>query len=335
MAYIPFIKDGIRTVHKNWQLVFVHLVSLILSCMSFFIIVGIPIAIAFIMFGLDLTEILRLKDIVSAFKGSAELLNKYFGMALVVLLSLFVYLTCILVLWIFTLGGTIGILSKSITNQIERFSLSAFFAEGKAFFVSVFAFSSIIGIIFIVLAFILGLMGGGASAIIETAKGYEATLGLFLGVFFSLAILSIGFLLILLTLSATVYGAAHLAFTRSRAWDALKESVRYLYAHPSSLCFYGVLLLGYMLIGFVVIVIGSPLALIPLIGPILSMPYQLVSYIIQGYVSLIMLASAFQYYYKTRLSPTPPQSIAGPDTSPAEAPEQGPVPEGTEEHQQG
>lgn len=334
MAYLSTIKEGIQTVHKNWQLVFVQLASVLLSCISFFLIVGVPIAVAFIMFGLDLTEILRLKDIVSALKGSAELLNKYFGMALVIIVALLFYVIVILIVWVFTLGGTIGVLARAIAKSSEKFSLSLFFSEGKALFFPAFVFSSLIGLVFIVLAFVLGLLGGGASTIIDLAKGYEATLGLFLGVFFSLVLLSVGFLLILVTLSVTVYGAAYLAFNRPKPLKALKEAVRYLYAEPSALVFYGILLLGYMLAGFLVILIGSPLALVPVIGPIISLPFQLVSYIIQGYISLIMLSSAFHYYHKTGPVPPASPSIQGPDTSPAEEPGQAPPPGGTGEQPQ-
>lgn len=332
--YISTIKEGINTVHKNWQLILVQFTSMLLSCISFFTIVGIPIAIAFIMFGLDLTEILRLKDLASAFKGSVELLTKYFAMAIVVILSLLIYLAFIVVLWIFTISGTIGVLKNGILNTGHRFNLKEFFSEARNFFFSVFFFSTIIGLIFITLAFMLGLLGGGASTIIEMAKTREATLALFLGVFFSLVILSVGVFLIIITLSITTYGIAHLAFNKSRAWETIKETARYLYSRPSSIGFYAVLLLGYMIVGFLVILIGSPFTLIPVIGPILSLPYQLITYVIQGYVSLIMLSSIFHYYYKTGYSLPSPASIQDSDTSERIEDEQAPAHGETDESRQ-
>lgn len=361
MFYIASIKEGINTVHKNWQLIVVQCVSMVLSFMGLFIIVGIPIAIAFIMFGLDLTEILRLKDLTSAFKGSAELLHKYFAMAIVIMLSLLLYLVFIIVLWVFTLSGTIGILKNEVLNKglsghpqkVEdfwgcpfggprRFSMKTFFAEGKSFFLPAFLFSAIIGAAFILLAFMLGILGGGASAIIEMAKTQEATLALFLGVFFSLLILSVGIFLIIVTLSITTYGIAHLAFNRHGVFETFKGTVKYLYSKPSSVGFYAVLLLGYMVIGFLVILIGSPLTLIPVIGPILALPYQLITYAIQGYLSLVMLSSIFHYYYKTGyFSPLrAPQkvkdheSIEGSDTSQTIDAEQAPLPDERVENQQ-
>ncbi|MBZ0156816.1 MAG: hypothetical protein K8I29_11490 [Alphaproteobacteria bacterium] len=337
MNFFSTLKEGIHVVHKNWPLVLAQFISMILSCASFFVIVGIPIAIAFIMFGLDLTDILRFKDVVSAFKGSAELLNKYFGMALVILMSLLLYIMFIVVLWTFTIAGTIGIVARTIQSGIQKFSFKEFFVEGKRLFFPVLVYSSLIGLIFITLAFILGILAGGASSIIELARSQEATLGLFFGVFFFLVLLSIGFFLILVTLSGTVYGIACMTFTHSSPWAALKSTMRYIFSVPSSLILYALLFIGYMVTGFFVILVGSPLTLIPLIGPILSLPYQVVTYFIQGYISLIMLASLFLYYYRTGYLPSLPVPVPAPaeeaglsteaDTSPKTDEGQAPAPD--------
>ncbi len=334
MTYIDTIKEGVGTVHKNWQLLLVQFASMFLSCASFFLIVGIPIAIAFVMFGLDLTEILRLKDVVSAFKGSAELLHKYFGMALIVILSLLIYITFIAILWIFTVAGTIGVIADTILKGYHKFTLGYFFTEGKRLFFPVLIFSTIIGVVFITLAFILGILGGGASTIIDMAKAQEAALGLFLGVFFSLVLLCAGFILILITLSVTIYGVADLVFNESKPLTALKDTARYLYERPAAVGFYGTLLLGYMLTGFIVILVGTPFALIPIIGSFLAIPYQFITYVIQGYISLVMLASIFHYYYKTGYAAPHPQSTGDSDTFQTPGSGQTQPPEETEGHRQ-
>jgi len=310
MTQIAAIKAGIQTVNKNWQLLFVQFIAFVLSGLSFFIIVGLPIAIAFIMFGLDLTEILRLKDLISVFRGSAELLNKYFAMALIILFSLLVYLSVILVAWVFALGGTIGILSFSIRSEITKFSLKTFFSEGRRLFLPLSMFSSIIGIIFLFIAFFLGILVGAASTIIDVARSYEATFGLFISFFCSLVLMSVGIALILLTLSAAIYGVAHLVFEQSRSVTALKETVKYLYSKPAAIGFYTVVLLGYTVMGFIVILIGVPLTLVPVIGPLLSLPYQLVTYMFQGYLSLVMLASVFHYYQGVQSAASRPATEA-------------------------
>lgn len=334
MTYTSIIKESMVAVHRNWQLIVIQLLFMILSFVSFFLIVGIPVAIAFIIFGLDLTELLRLKDVFSAFKGTSELLSKYFGIAVFIIFSLLLYIAFMTVLWVFAFGATVSMLAKTILDESQRFSTKAFFAEGKRMFVPVFVFSIIIGIIFLFLTFILGILGDGASKIIEIAKTREATLALFLGIFFFLVLLSAGVLLIFIAMAITFYGLGYMLFNRLKPIESLKVTVKYLYSKPSSMGFLAVLMLGYILIGAFVFLIGSPLTLIPFIGTILSLPYQLVAQIAHGYVSLIMLSSVFYYYYRTACLPPPQGSIADSGTSQKITGEQAPVPEVKDETQQ-
>ena len=60
MTYSDAIKNSFGLVHKNWQLVMVQVAMMIVSCIGFIVFIGIPLAIAFVMFGLDLTELSRL-----------------------------------------------------------------------------------------------------------------------------------------------------------------------------------------------------------------------------------------------------------------------------------
>lgn len=322
MIYTEIIREGIHTVNKNWQLIFVQLIAMMVSCISFFIIVGLPIAFAFIMFGLDLTEILKIQDIISAITESFGLLHKYFSIAVMIIVSLFSYVIFLILLWIFTISGTIGVLGNAVCDKGYRFSTGRFFEEAKKYLRPVFGFSIIISTIFIFAAFLLGMLGGGASALIDRVKGLEITLALFLSVFFALVLISVGLFLIFSIMSVVVYGFAHLFFHKSRPFDALKGSIRYIYSTPSSISFYAILLILYVIIGFIVLFIGSSFALIPIIGLFLSMPYQILSYLIQAYIGLIMLSSVFHYYHKTGYSSCLSLSKGDSDTYLNKAPEQ-------------
>ncbi len=330
MRYIAVLKEGVATVHKNWQLVLVQLIAMLISCVSFFIIVGVPIAFAFIILGLDLTEILKFEDVAYLFSKSFNLLNKYFGIAIFILTSIVLYFFFAIMLFVFTVSGTIGVITNSLLEPDFKFTLSAFFSEGKKRLIPVLGYSLIIGIIFIAVAFIIGILGGGSSAIIEKAKTQEAALALFLGVFFSFLLIGIGIISILAAASVAVYGLAYMSFNRSKALDTLKETIRYLYNNPSSIGFFIILMIGYIVISFLIILIGTPFSLIPFIGPLLFLPYQLVTYAIQGYIWLIMLSSTFHYYYKTG-SILKPVSRLDSYTSPVTEDEQPPAHEPAEE----
>ncbi len=299
MNYIGIIKEGVSTVNHSWQLVIIHLLSAILSFISFFLIVGIPISIAFVMFGLDLTEILRLKDLMEVIRSSVGLLKKYFAMAIVIITSLLFYFTLIFGIWLFTVAGSVGTIGKIIKNEAEKYTSKIFFGEGRKLFIPIFGFSALVGIILMVFAFFLGIVGGGISSIVEIAKSQEAVLALFLGIFFSAIIFITGIFLIVIILSLTVYGVAHIVFNKLSPLSAFKETFKYLYKHPSSLGFYSLILIASTMAIFIVFLLGTPIVLIPFIGPILAPLYQLVFTIIQAYINLVMIASAFIFYYKT------------------------------------
>ena len=299
MNYIGVIREGVTTVNHSWQLVIVHILSAILSFISFFLIVGIPISIAFVMFGLDLTEILRLKDLMEVFRSSLGLLKKYFAMAIVIITSLLFYFTLIFTIWLFTIAGSAGTLGKLITHEAEKFTSKIFFGEGKRLFIPLFGFSALVGIILMVFAFLLGILGGGISSIVEIAKSQEAVLALFLGIFFSAITFITGIFLIVVILALTIYGVAHIVFNKISPLTAFRQTIKYLYRNPSSIGFYSILLLASTLTIFIVFLLGSPIVLIPFFGPLLSPLYQLVSTLIQAYINLVMIASAFIFYYKT------------------------------------
>ncbi len=305
MSYTIIIKEGISIINHCWQLIFLHLLSAIASFISFFLIVGIPISIAFVIFGLDLTEILRSKDVTEALKSSIGLLKKYFAMAIVIITSLLFYFTIIFSLWLFTIAGSLGTIAKMISGEISKFSSKVFFAQGKKLFFPIFGFSTIIGVLLLFLAFLLGILGGGISSIIEIAKTQEAVLALFLGVFFSAIIFITGLILILIILSLTVYGIAYIIFNKVSPLTAFKQTIKYLYTNPSSVGFYSLLLAGSIMTIFIVLLLGSPIVVIPILGPILSPLYQIASTIIQAYINLIIFASTFLYFYKTGYTPPP------------------------------
>ncbi len=304
MSYLAILKEGIKVVNKNWQLVLIQMATMLYSFASFFFIVGIPIGIAFIIFGLDFTEILRLRNIESLFIGSAELLNKYFAMALVLFLSIIIYVLSVSLIWVFAIAGVAGILKNSIIDSNQRFYFRAFFREGKDNFFPVMGFVILISLVFIVIAFLLGIGGGAASKIIDTARTQEETLAVFMSIFFILLLLSVGLVVIFFTLSMSFYGIANVVFIKQGAMRSLTDTVKFLLRSPSSIVFY-VLVMGlYILAGLIILIISSPFTLIPIIGTILAFPLQILNYFVQSYMSLIMIASMFVFFYRHEIEPS-------------------------------
>jgi hypothetical protein len=302
MTNMEAIKDGFGLVNKNWQLVLIQLSMVFISSIGFFIIVGIPLAIAFIFFSIDLTEFANIRNIFSILKEPSDIISKYLGLFLVVLSSFLFYIVLVALLGIYVFGGSVGVIGRSIRERTSKFSVRVFFEEAKSLFGRLLGFTSVIGIILIIAAFALGILGGGIAALVSFAQTQDSTLALFFSTFFSLILVIVAVVIILGILSVTLYGIASLFFKGTGAMRSVKEASRYLIGHPNAFWLYTVLFACYLIASFVLILLSYPFTLIPIIGTILSFPYQLISYAFETYLGLIIIAAIFSYYYATEIS---------------------------------
>ncbi|MCK7513037.1 MAG: hypothetical protein MZV70_59440 [Desulfobacterales bacterium] len=65
-------------------------------------------------------------------------------------------------------------------------------------------------------------------------------------------------MMILVTLSVTIYGMADITFNGTGPIGALRETASYLYRFPGALRFYSLLIVGYMIANILVIFLVSP-----------------------------------------------------------------------------
>lgn len=312
MSSIEAIKDGVRVIHRNWQLLLVNLGMVIVSFIGFFVLVGIPLAVALITFGIDLTGLRGIRDILWILKNPSEIISRYFWLVLIVVVSFLLYIILAAALGIFVFGGSVGIIGRSLRDRALKFSMHSFFSEARGLFLRVLGFTAAIGIILIAFTFALGILGGSIAAIVSIARSQDSTLALFLGVFFSLILILIALTLILGILSITMYGVAALYFKGTGPVKSIREAIRYLLRHPNAFWLYSILFGAYIIMSFLLIFLGYPFKVIPIIGPIISFPYQLISYALQTYVGLAIIGTAFTYYYSTEIlsaSQTLPNSL--------------------------
>jgi hypothetical protein len=301
MTYVESVKEGFRLVHRNWQLLLIQLTMILVSTLGFFTIIGIPLAIAFLIFGIDLTGFSNFRDIFRMLKEPSGLLSRYLGLIIMVIVSLLVYIIIVTVLGIFVFGGSIGIIGRSVTNRSFRFSLNTFFNDAKKLFFRIFGFTAVVGIILIITAFIVGILGGSIAALVSFTKDRDSVIALFLGTFLSLFLTLTAAVLILSILSMTMYGVALLLFKGTGSLKSLQESLRYLTKHPDAFWLYTIIFTGYIFISFFLIFISYSFTLIPLLGTLLSFPYQLISNVFQTYLGLVIVATTFNYYYSTEM----------------------------------
>ena len=70
MTFSDAIRDGFSLIHRQWQLVAVHAVVTIIYIFSFFILVGIPLLVAFVAFGIDIATITETQNVLVTFMTS-------------------------------------------------------------------------------------------------------------------------------------------------------------------------------------------------------------------------------------------------------------------------
>ena len=307
MRYIEAIKEGFRVMHRIWQLLLVQLGMVILSGIGFFVFVGIPLAIAFVIFSIDLTGVARIEDIFRLFKGSSDILSRYFGLVLIVAGGFLTYIILAAIFSIYVFAGSVGVIGRALVDKTLKFSMPTFFSEAKRFFLPMLGFTSIVGIILIAAAFILGILGGGVMALVTLVKSQDSTLALFLSLFFSMLLIIIALVLFLGILSITMYGVAVLVIKNFRPMKSLREAAYYVVRHPNAFWLYALLFGGYILVSFLLVLLGYPFNLLPVIGPILSFPYQIISSAFQTFIGLSIIAALFAYYYSTEV----PQEVPG------------------------
>lgn len=317
MGYAEVIKEGFRVIHRIWQLLLVQLGMVILTGIGFFVFVGIPLAIAFVIFSIDLTGIAQIEDVFRLFKGSSDILSKYFGLVLIVVGGFLTYIILAAIFSIYVFAGSVGVIGKAIVEKTLKFSMPVFFCEAKRLFLPMLGFTSIVGILLIAAAFVLGIIGGGVMALVTFVKSQDSTLALFLSLFFSLLLIIIALIVLLGILSVTMYGVAALVMKGVGPMKSLREAAYYVVKHPNAFWLYALLLGGYIFVSFLLVLLGYPFNWIPLIGPVLSFPYQIISSAFQTYIGLSIIATLFAYYYSSEIpreipgepvveSPTPP-----------------------------
>ena len=155
MTFVEAIRDGFRLVNRNWQLVLIQISMLFISAIGAFIIVGLPLAIAFIIFGIDLTGLTDVRDVLGMLRGPSDILSKYLGLVLIILTSILLYILVVALLGIYIFGGSIGIIGRSLRDSSLKFHMGVFFGEAKRLFLRLLGFTSVIGVISIIAFFFL------------------------------------------------------------------------------------------------------------------------------------------------------------------------------------
>jgi hypothetical protein len=319
VTFADAIRSGFGLIHKQWQLVAVHAVVTVIYVISFFILVGIPLVIALIAFGIDIATIAETQDVLGQLKNPAVLFTKYLGLALIVVTSFFLYIVVATTLWVYVLGGSAGMVGRTVLEPSFRFSMNGFFGEARKLFFPLMWFLLIIGLVFIAALILIGIYGAVIVAVVSFAKSQDSTLAVFLGIFSSLVFTLATAFIFFITLVAPLYGIAALFFKREGAFKSVHAAFRFLWDNQKAFWLYVLLFLGYFLASFMLMLIIYPLQMIPFVGSLVSLPIQILSSVAQSYLGLVMMAVLFVYYYEEEVKKPLPVPAA-PDEAVTEDP---------------
>ncbi len=325
MAFSDSIKEGFSTVNHRWHLVLIRVAASIVNLAAFFIIVGIPLFIAIMVAGIELAAA-NAGQFLESLKEAFE--SGYVWIAVLVLASVLLYALFAAFIWMYVISGSMGIIARTLENRKETFRMKVFYLEARKHFTPLANFYLLLGV-FVLSAFIvLGVAVGGAVYLADALKQANSVLGLMLEVLLNLFIVLAGLFIIYGSLTLGAYGAGIVVLDRERAWPAIKKAVSFLSENPWGFWGYCALLTAYGIAMFLLFVIGYPFKLIPIIGVVIILPYQIASYAAGRYLGLSLVGSAFAYYFR-RTRTRIPAGVAGQDQAPG-GPAQT-VPEGPQE----
>jgi hypothetical protein len=327
MDYIPVIKEGFRVANRNWQLVLIQFAYMFLGFFSMLLIVGVPLAIAFIIFGVDLTEMLRQPDLISVFKMAGAMLSKSLPIVLFVVLSFVLYAAVLIAMSVFVVSGSVGLLAKSIQNG-QSFSLGLFWSEAKRLFFPVFIYANIAGLGFTLFTMIMGVLSEIVNQLVLFAETIWPVFGAFISVFFSLILGAMGVFMFLVILGISLYGFAYLSYYRPRPLKGIKQTALYLYRTPSSMLMLAIIMAIFLVALFTISMISIMSASIPL----LALPFNFISQAALWYAIIVMLSTLFIFYFRTGYQSTLP-ALRDQDTAQTQDAQPEAVPPAKEEKQ--
>lgn len=290
---IESIKQGIRLTHKNWQVILLRMLVGIVNLVNFFIIVGIPVAIAIFSLGLDIAHA---QDILpSLLKNPIEIFSKYFGFAVLIFVSIILYVTVASFLILFVFGGMLGVLGNAFVDEQYRFSFSLFFEKAKKIFFPMLFLFSLASLVIIVILILFGITAVGLISMVSTYNGFAATISVFAAYFFIL----LGITIIFASIIFTAYAAISLVVENDKVVASFENAWNFIKKNPMAFVFYIVLFSGIIAVNFVLIALGAPFSVHPMTGFLYIIPHRLVSYIVQCYLGVIMWGSLIAYYLKS------------------------------------
>ena len=310
---IRMIEESFRPAVRNWPVVVVDVVLLLLYIFLFILMVGLPLMVLLGgAFGFDPSEIRQLPRVLDDF-------GRFVGQnvlgAFTVVSAFLLYLLIVSTVALFAFGATLGVITRSVTDPDYRFSLSLFVSEGRRLFWRIMWLSLFLGLFFIMAFAGLGLVGALWVMATGLVFSMKTGLGYFLGTFFTLLGLTLAFVVFLLAWAVSTWAMVILLVKDTRSMDAFTEAVSFMRKNPRSILFF--LGLSAIYVGAVIGVsmLTIPFQVLPAVGLILGIPAQILSYLCNRFFGIILFAALVRYFLEVT---KPEPGIQSPPVVPEE-----------------
>jgi hypothetical protein len=289
---IEGIQEGLKLANKNLQLVLIRIIVSVINLVSLIIFIAIPLVVAIAYLGLDLVQA---KDMLPFIvRNPFEFISRYLGLIIFSGISLTFYLMFASVLYIYTLGGALGVLKSSSVNILYKFRFKSFFKEANANFSRLLWIVSLVLLGVIVLLAACIVAGGLTAAVVQGISGSGSTLEVFFSSFAMLTIIVFVMLAVLAGIVFTVYSIVILVIEGKGVMESIGSTFNFLKQYPQALLFYVFLLFGIIAANAIYYGIQLSLISIPAVTPLM----YLLNAFFQGYLSIVVWSSLIAYYVK-------------------------------------
>jgi hypothetical protein len=289
---IESIKEGLALANKNLQLVIIRASVSIINVASLFIFLGFSVIVAITYLGFDLAQA---KDLLPFLvRNPFEFVSRYLGIIILLCISLMFYLTFASLLYIYSLGGTLGVLKGSAVNIQYKFRFLSFFKEANTHFSRLLWLVSLVllGVTAIFLVFLI--MGLITVAVVQIITDSGSTFEIFFNSFALLTTVIFSITFILTGFIFTVYSLVILVTDGKGIKESIGGTYNFLRQHPQALLFYVILFIAIIGANTVYYGIQVSFAVIPVMAPFI----YLFNAFFQSYLSIIVWSSLIAYYVK-------------------------------------
>ncbi|GBD97143.1 MAG TPA: hypothetical protein ENG83_15810 [Nitrospirae bacterium] len=289
---IESIKEGFKLANNNLQLVLMRIAVTIINLIVLFIFIGLPVIAAIAYLGFDLAQA---KDLLPFLvKNPFEFISKYLALMFIIGTSFVFYLIFTSTLFLYALGGTLGVLKNSAVNIQYKFSISSFFKEANINFSRLFRLVSLLlsGVIVLFLLFIVS--GVIVAVVMQAVTEAGSALEMFFSSFAMLTIVIFSIIIVAAGFIFAVYSMIALVIEGKGVMDSIRSAFDFLKKMPQALLFYVILFIGIIAVNVIFYGIQLSFSVVPVMTPLI----YLLNVFFQNYLAIVLWSSLIVYYIK-------------------------------------